>query len=68
MKTNVWLRSLSKTYPRISKILQETSKPQTKSAQGRATRVRACNYIKIATGRPASTKNSNTHCAGCIKC
>ena len=30
MKTNVWLRSLSKTYPRISKILQETSKPQTK--------------------------------------
>ena len=37
MKTNVWLRSLSKTYPRISKILQETSKPQTKTPLAPAT-------------------------------
>ena len=36
----------------------------------RVTRVRACNYIKIETGQnfPASTKNSNTHWAGCVKC
>ena len=34
------------------------------------TGVRACNYVKIETGRnfSASTKNSNTHCAGCVKC
>ena len=37
MKTNVWLRSLSKTYPIISEILQETNKPQTKTPLAPAT-------------------------------
>ena len=34
-----------------------------KSTQERATRVRACNYVKFENGRsfPTSTKNSNTH-------
>ena len=32
--------------------------------------IRACNYVKIETGQnfPASTKNSNMHCTGCVKC